>query len=228
MRNLHSLLGAMFLAMFAAPGVIAAPPAGTSTSAATVDCAAAYGAGGSACQPVPCPAAYLEMLGTWSGQFQAYVRELSRPGSPVFRPYDDAVTYDAADCLRNSERAETLIIGHRRDQYPGFRDLPAKLHEGLMIMVTRADGTRLLRTVDHGQLTEFALSYSNPAAQMSVWTAHLAPDAGRPPMTVTTIDARDLDAVSAHTRRVVVTMTVGPDSEPLWSGVVAHGAHTRQ
>ena len=51
------------------------------------------------CEVVPCNDTYKAFLGTWSGQFWAYVQKQSVNGRPLYRPYRDTVTYAAGDCL---------------------------------------------------------------------------------------------------------------------------------
>lgn len=80
-----------------------------------VDCSDAYGGKATLCVRVPCDAKYQTFLGTWKGPFHAYVRELSKDGKTVFRPYENTTVYAGSDCLKNSEAGETFIIGHMTD-----------------------------------------------------------------------------------------------------------------
>lgn len=173
-----------------------------------MDCSEVFGGVPNSCRPVPCPGEYKEFSGTWTSQFQAYVREPSRPENAVFRPYTDTVTYADDACLANPQSGETLIVGHRKDVYPAFQGLPAKEETGLLMMGTKADGTRFLRTDSRGRLTEFGLTYGNRAADLAIWTAHVPASANGPEMTITTIDARALELPAAHKRKVSVTMAI--------------------
>src|SRR5450432_3283387 len=87
-----------------------------------VDCSDAYGLAAQRA-PVPCDTKYQTFLGTWKGPFHAYVRELSKDGKTVFRPYENTTVYTAADCLKNPEGGETFIVGHMTDSYPEFSGL---------------------------------------------------------------------------------------------------------
>ena len=207
----------------------AALPAAAPTSTASgraVDCSAAYGGSSATCHPAPCDEPYAEFPGTWRGQFMAYVRERSAPGTPVFRPYQNEVRYDG--CLINSDNHEFLAVGHRHDTFPAYQGLPAKEESGLIIIGHRADGTAFLRAVNRpGHVDDFALTYRNTAAGLTIWTRQVPAAADQPAMTVTTIDGRDAASENPSQRAVVVTLTVGPEDHPVWSGVIAHGTHTR-
>src|SRR5665213_1990399 len=83
-----------------------------------VDCSDANAGKPAQCIRIPCDAKYQTFLGTWKGPFHAYVRELSKNGTTVFRPYENTTTYAATDCLKNSDSGETFIIGHMTNVYP--------------------------------------------------------------------------------------------------------------
>ena len=192
----------------------------------SLDCSDAYGGKSATCRRVPCDGPYAKLPGTWRGQFTAYVREKSMPARPLFRPYEGEVRYDG--CLINSDNGEFLVVGHRHDIYPAYQGLPAKEDSGLLIIGQRADGAPFLRVVNHqGPVDEFALTYRNTAADLSIWTRQVPAAADHPPMTVTTIDEHDPTSDNPLQRAVVVTLTVGPQDQPIWSGVIVRGTHTR-
>jgi hypothetical protein len=192
----------------------------------SVDCSDAYGGRSATCRPVPCDGPYAELPGRWRGQFKAYVREKSAPGKPVFRPYQDEVRYQG--CLINSDNGEFLAVGHRHDTYPASQGLPAREESGLIITGHRADGTPFFRAVNHpGKVDEFALTYRNAAAGFAVWTEAVPAAANHPAMTVTTIDERDPTSDNPLRRAVVVTLVIGPQDHPIWSGPIVRGVHMR-
>src|ERR1700744_1516665 len=84
-------------------------------SAQSVDCSDAYGGKATQCIRFPCDPKYQTSLGSWKGPFHAYVKELSKDGKPVFRPYENTTAYAATECLKNAEAGETFIIGHMTD-----------------------------------------------------------------------------------------------------------------
>jgi len=177
---------------------------------------------------VPCSDDYRPYLRTWSGEFFAYVREKSKPGEPVFRPYHDTITCAADDCVTNTENGDAFIVGHRTDVYPAYAELPAKEETGLLVPGVHADHRPFLRTVAHDGTHEFALTYRNRAAGLAIWSLHIPAADQRPEMNYTTIDGRDWEATRRERRAVIVTLTVGPDEGPHWRGVIAHGWHERQ
>lgn len=93
-------------------------------SAQEIDCSASYGRKPAKCVPVSCSPAFQAFLGVWKGPLQAYSQQLSKNGKIVFRPYENTVTYDASDCLKNPELGETFIVGHMTDVYPPFLAFP--------------------------------------------------------------------------------------------------------
>lgn len=177
--------------------------------------------------PIPCSGEYAAFLGTWSGEFSAYVRERSGRDRSVFRPYRGQVTYSPHDCFANGSGGGSFIVGHRVDDYPPFAGLPAKQTSELLVTGTRGDGTRFLRTVGKEGVNEFSLTYENQAAGLRVWTLRIPAAAQSPAMTYTVIDTRDLAAADSARRDVVVTLSVGPGKHPFWRGVIVRGSHTR-
>lgn len=201
------------------------PPA---TSRGSVDCSASYGGKSASCVPIACNAQQLSFIGTWKGDFQSYVRELSKPGKPVYRPYHEAVSYSRSDCLKNIKTGDTFIIGHETSHYPAFRKLPVSVKKDLLVSGQNAEGMPFLRTVRDEGAYNYKLVYRNMAAGLSVWRLSLPASHGQPAMTYTTIDARDLLTPEKHKRNVAVTLTVGSADEPYWQGLVAYGSHTLQ
>lgn len=198
-----------------------------SPSQATINCADAYGGANATCERIPCNALYRSFLGTWTGQFWAYVRNRSTRTRAVYRPDREAVTYTASDCLKNLKTADTFIIGHQIERYPSFDGLPAKTAKNLLITGEKADGTPFLRVTMGHQIYDFALAYKNSAAKLAVWKLHIPASKGQPQMTYTTIDGRNF-ASPKRTRIVTMTLAVGPTSAPYWQGVIAYGSHTKQ
>lgn len=195
--------------------------------ATTRDCSAAYTGTQASCLHVRCTAKYAKFLGTWKGEFHAYVRKQSSPGHAVFRLYYESVVYAADDCLRNLANGDTFIVGHEIDRYPAFGTLPSKVEKNLLITGRHADGTPYLRTVGGEGTYDYKLAFQDTAAGLSIWRLHLPAANGQPPMAFTTIDGRDVAARPTHRREVTVTMQVGPDKTPYWQGVIAYGSHTR-
>ncbi len=208
------------------PAHSGAPPAAASEPES--DCSGAYGSKHAHCTRVPCRGEYQSYLGTWRGEFSAYVREKSKPGAPVFRPYHDTITYAADACFTNPDNGDSFILGHRVDDYPAFAELPARQETGLLVTGAHADQTAFLRTVDRDGVHEFALTYRNPAAGLAIWTLNMPAVDHRPEMSFTTIDGRDWETAQLERRDVVITLTVGPGEHPLWRGVIAHGWHARE
>jgi hypothetical protein len=194
----------------------------------TVNCSAAYGGRASTCVPVPCSALYQTFIGTWSGLFHAYVRQLSSPGDSVYRPYHNVITYRAKDCLKNTRTGETFIMGYQTDRYPAFRGLAAKVSKGLLITGREADGTAFLRTVSHGQISDWSLAFRDAALKLVIWKFRVQASADNPSMTYTIIDQRDFITAIPHTRDVTVVLTVGSGTTSYWSGAIAYGSHSLQ
>ena len=192
------------------------------------DCRAVYGARAGSCKQIPCNTRYRSFLGTWSGRFWSYVRSRSTDTKSVYRPYQEAVVYTAADCLRNIATGDTLIVGHQTDRYPAYEGLPGKVATSLLITGERSDGAPFLRVTMQHRTYDYMLRYENKAAKLAVWELHLSAAKGQPQMTFTIIDGRDFMARRAQTRDVTVTLTVGPRSRPYWQGVIAYGSHTKQ
>lgn len=205
----------------------AASPAAPAASAAS-DCSAVHGTGHASCVHVACGAEYASFIGTWKGRFHVYLRKQSSPGHPVFRPYDESMTYAASDCLRNRANGDTFIVGHETGRYPAFGRLPAKVERTLLVTGRRADGTPYLRQVTSEGNHDYRLPFRDAAAGLSVWRLELPAANGQPPMTFTTIDQRDpAQPPTAHRRDVTVTMRVGPERSPYWQGVIVYGSHAR-
>lgn len=215
-----SLSGAAAAEMLAGVTIAARAPA------ARINCSKDYGAGIATCRRIPCNALYRSFLGTWSGEFWAYVRSQSTDQKNVYRPYHEVVSYAPSDCLWNLKTHDSFIVGHQTETYPAFNGLPGKVEKNLLITGRGADGTPFLRVTAGGHTYDYMLRYKNSAAQLTVWELALPANRGQPQMTFTTIDERDL-AAPADTRSVTVTLTVGPPAAPYWRGVIAYGSHTR-
>jgi hypothetical protein len=194
--------------------------------AARVNCSKDYGASIATCKRIPCSALYRSFLGTWSGEFRAYVRSQSTDKENVYRPYHEVVSYAPSDCLWNLKTHDSFIVGHQTETYPAFNGLPAKVERNLLITGRQANGTPFLRVTAGGHTYDYELRYKNSAAQLTVWELALPANRGQPQMTFTTVDGRDF-AAPADTRSVTVTLTVGPPAAPYWRGVIAYGSHTR-
>lgn len=197
--------------------------------AEAVDCADAYGGKATQCVRVPCDAKYQTFLGTWKGPFHAYVRELSKDGKTVFRPYENTTVYAAADCLKNPDAGETLIIGHMSDTYPEFSGLPGHTDHSLLITGTSSDGSPFLRIVDEKKrLSTYQMEYQNKAAGLAIWTLLIPAHESSPDMMYSTIDGRDMTAEGLDRRNVTITLRVGPKTQTYFEGVVGYGFHVRQ
>jgi hypothetical protein len=198
-------------------------------SAQAVDCSEAYGGKPAQCVRVACDAKYQTFLGTWKGPFHAYVKELSKDGKTVFRPYENITVYSAADCLKNSDAGETFIIGHMTDTYPEFSGLAAHTEHSLLITGTSSDGSSFLRIVDEKQrLSTYIQEYQNKPALLAVWTLLIPARDSSPEMLYSTLDGRDLTAEGIDRRNVVITLRVGPKGQAYFDGVVGYGFHVRQ
>jgi hypothetical protein len=195
--------------------------------ASPIDCSQVYGTPAK-CEQVTCDDKQKTFLGTWTGPFQSYAQELSTAEKSIFRPFQNSVTYTKSDCLKNIENGDVFIVGHRTDNYPEFRSLPAKTQAGLLVTGTRADGTPFLKTIDADGINSYSLVYKNPSAVFAVWNLTISATANMPEMRFTTIDGRDFLATDSNKRNVVVTMSLGPVEKPIWEGVVSQGSHTLQ
>jgi hypothetical protein len=216
-------------AMVCVPSFASAVSTGTATAGPASECAGAYpGSKSAACVRVACNAKYQAFLGTWSGEFHAYVRKQSSPGHAVFRPYDQSIAYSADDCLRNTGNGDVFIVGHVTNRYAAFGKLPAKTERNLLITGRHADGTPFLRTVRSEGTYDYKLAFQDQAASLSIWRLRLPAAHGQPPMAFTIVDGRDFNASSRQRRDVTITMQVGPDKTPYWRGVIAYGWHARQ
>jgi len=201
----------------------------TSVASADVDCSEAYGGKPMRCERVTCEAKFQSFVGVWKGPFQAYVKELSKDGKVVFRPYDNTTTYTAAECLKQSGSGESFIIGRMTNVYPAFSGLPAHTDHSLLITGANADGSPFLRTVDERkQVTTFRLDYKNGPASLAIWTLVVPGHDHAPEMEYTTIDGRDLTATGVDRRNVTLTLRVGPKPTPFFEGVIGSGFHVRQ
>ena len=197
--------------------------------AQAVDCADAYGGKPAQCVRIPCDAKYQTFLGTWKGPFHAYVREKSKDGKSVFRPYENTTVYAAEDCLKNPDAGETFIIGHMTDAYPEFSGLAGHTEHSLLITGTASDGSPFLRIVDEKKrLSTYQMEYQNKAASLAVWTLLIPAHDSSPDMLYSTIDGRDLTAEGIDRRNVVITLRVGPKSQAYFDGIVGFGFHVRQ
>jgi len=197
-------------------------------AAQQVDCSEAYNGKPTQCTPIPCASRYQEFLGVWTGPFHAYVKELSKDGQSVFRPYQNTTTYKPSDCLQNPALNEVFIIGHMTDVYPAFSGLPARTEHSLLITGT-ANGSPCLRIVDNRKTSSnYRLVYRNQAASTAVWSLNLPSHEGSPEMEFSTIDGPDLTVPSGNRRNVIVTLRVGPGTQPYFDQVIAYGYHVRQ
>jgi hypothetical protein len=193
-----------------------------------VDCSEIYGKAAQ-CVRIPCDARYQTFLGTWKGPFQAYVRELSKDGKTVFRPYENITTYKMEDCLKNPETGESFIIGHMSDTYPEFSGLPAHSDHSLLITGSSSDGSPFLRIVDEKKrILTYQMEYQNKAAGVAVWTLPIPAHDSSPDMLYSTIDSRDLTAAGMDRRNVTITLRVGPKAQAYFEGIVGYGFHVRQ
>lgn len=197
--------------------------------AQAVDCSEAYGGKTAQCVRIPCDSKYQTFLGTWKGPFHAYVRELSKGGKTVFRPYENTTEYAEADCLKNEAAGETFIIGHMTDAYPEFSALPAHTEHSLLITGTASDGSPFLRIVDDKKrLSTYHMEYLNKAASLAVWTLRIPGHDSSPDMLYSTIDGRDMTAEGKDRRNVTITLRVGPQNQAYFDGIVGYGFHVRQ
>jgi hypothetical protein len=193
-----------------------------------VDCAEVYGKAAQ-CVRVPCDAKYQTFLGTWKGPFHAYVRDLSKDGKAVFRPYENTTIYKTEDCLKNPEAGETFIIGHMSDSYPEFSGLPAHSDHSLLITGSSADGSPFLRIVDEKKrISTYQMEYQNKAAGLAIWTLPVPAHDSSPDMLYSTIDGRDLTTEGMDRRNVTITLRVGPKGQAYFEGIVGYGFHVRQ
>lgn len=217
------------------PTAAAAP--NVKTQANSVDCSEAYGGKSARCYSIACPSLYDEFIGTWDGPFESYVRELSTSEN-VYRPFTNTVSYSASDCLQEAESKDSFIIGRRKDVYPTFRELAAKSEEGLLITGRHPDGTPFLRTVDDEGFNEYTRIAKEEGSDLSLWelavsaTSHPCPTSEQPEKVCQqpemSFHLRDeQDPAAATTRNVSIVMTVGPESQPYWSGVIVKGHHTK-
>jgi hypothetical protein len=199
--------------------VLLLAPVGNATP---INCSNAYGGKEAICERVACDEKYLSFLGTWSGPFESYIRELS-----TFRPYHNTITYAENDCLKNIYTGETFIIGRRTDFYPAFQDLAQKEMSGLMITGKKEDGTPFLRTVDEENgLLEYKLDHKDEAKNLSVWTLAMSATKESPEMKFTITDGQDFTEPSIHTRNVSVNLSIGPSNGPYWEGLIIKGYHS--
>jgi hypothetical protein len=197
--------------------------------AQAVNCSEAYGGKPAQCIRVVCDAKFQTFLGTWKGPFHAYVKELSKDGKPVFRPYDNTTVYKAEDCLKNSDTGETFVIGHMSDTYPEFSGLPAHSDRSLLITGSSSDGSPFLRIVDEKKrLSDYKQEYFNKPAVLAVWTLLVPAHDSSPEMLYSTIDGRDLTAEGVDRRNVTITLRVGPKGQSYFDSIVAYGFHVRQ
>ena len=182
----------------------------------------------SQCIRVSCSAKYQQFLGVWKGQFRSYVQERSAPDKPVYRPYENTVSYAAEDCLKNSDNGDTFILGRMTDTYPAFSGLPARTEHSSIITGTHADGSPYLQTIDENKAPyTYQLDYQNAAASLSVWKLSLPAHGQSPEMKFTVIDGRDYTDPEHDRRNVTITLRVGPKSQPYFDGVIESGYHIR-
>jgi hypothetical protein len=202
----------------------------TPADSANIDCSEAYGKAAK-CEQVTCSDKYKTFIGKWTGPFQSYSQELSTQEKPVFRPYQNEVTYSENDCLKNIANGDTFIIGRKTDTYTAFQGLPVKESKGMLITGRKVDGSPFLKTFDsENGFNEYDLVYQNNVANLSIWQLNISAsvDGKSPEMRFTTIDSQDFLEARVHKRNVTVTMSMGPKQSPFWEGVVVKGFHSLQ
>lgn len=192
-------------------------------SAATVDCSLAYASGTVACEQIECDEKYQSFLGTWSGPMESLV---NFGPVPTYRKYQNTISYDAKDCLKNTENGDTFIVGRQTDIYPASGDLEAKSEEKLLITGKDKEGNPFLRTVDLNTKKQesWQLVYKNDVAVLSIWQIKGIQDGN--PYSVQTIDAQDWtlsDPLAEHRRNVTVTLESNG-----FTRVLVRGYHTKQ
>jgi len=201
----------------------------SSAFSAQVDCSEAYGGKPAKCERISCDEKYKTFLGTWSGDFNSYVRELSKGSDSVFRPFKNTVRYSESDCLKNIDNNDIFIIGRREDSYPEFKSLKAETKSGLLITGKTSAGVPFLKTFDsENGLSEYSLEYQNKAANLSIWSFTFPATDKYPEMRFTTIDGQDFSSASAQKRNVTISMSIGKKEKPDWEGVVTFGSHSRK
>jgi hypothetical protein len=199
-----------------------------SSVAQSVDCAETYGGKPAQCVRITCDARYASFLGVWTGPFHSYVRDLSKNGKSVFRPYDNKTEYALTDCLKNEQAGETFIVGHMTDTYPEFSGLPARVAHSLLITGVSADGNPFMRIVnDQKNVSSYQLEYQNTAASIAVWSLLIPKHDAAPDMLYSTIDALEYGG-GIDRRNVTITLRVGPKAQPYFNGVVGYGYHVRE
>ncbi len=202
----------------------------------------------SQCKVITCSKKYQAFLGTWEGPFQAYDR-----GIRGFRPYHNKISYAADDCLKNLETNDEFIVGRREDNYPAYKNQPAKIEKGALI-TGRKNGRSdqpFLRTLSYvcegvvGRMDDYTLVYSNNAVEASIWQLKVPAASGSPERTVlcqngenkvipaldpnadmifTTLDTRDMTtSPDLHKRLVSVTLQM-----PGFEGAIVTGYHSKQ
>lgn len=192
-------------------------------TAVVVDCSEAYLSPNTKCEQIRCDEKYQSFLGTWSGPMEELV---DFGPNPFYRPYQNVISYSAADCLRNFDTGETFIIGRQTDTYPASQGKDAKVENKLLITGKDKDGSPFLRTVNlkTKQQESWQLVHKNDAAVLSIWQ-NTGERAGRP-YTVETIDAKDWNVANPnveHRRNVTVTLDSGG-----FKVVLIRGYHTKQ
>jgi hypothetical protein len=238
MQTPRFALAALFAAAFAtsgcdtggsataadAPAAEADPASGDAASAAAAvgtvrDCSEAFAGEAKSCVVIACPERYQEFLGTWTGPFQGFDRELGG-----FRPFENRVSYSEADCLETVDTGDRFIVGRRTDDYPAFQGLAAKTETGLLITGTHQDGSPFLRTVGAEGASDYQLVYKSDVQSLSIWRLTVStPDGG---MTFTTVDGKDFEAPEGvHSRKVVVSLEMPAAG---FAGVVSKGHHTHR
>jgi hypothetical protein len=194
-----------------------------------IDCSEAYNGKPSQCIRVACDARYQSFLGVWKGPFHAYVKELSKNGNAVFRPYDNRTEYVASECLKNTDAGETFIIGRMTDTYPEFSGLAGHTEHSLLITGAAPDGSPFLRIVDGTKhISTYKLEYLNKPASLAIWTLPIPAHDSVPEMLYSTIDGTDFNADGSKRRNVTITLRVGPQAQPYFDGVIGYGFHVRQ
>lgn len=216
----------------------------TTVADADFDCRGAFADEPAArCRRIECPERYASFVGTWTGPFEAYVRELSNQETAVYRPYDNTVTYEAADCRQREDSGDVFIVGHQTDVYPAFKGLEGHTETSLLITGRHADGTRFLRTVGGEGTHDYQLVEQDESRGLSHWRLEIPaqtqpcpttedPDAvcqASPPMTFDLLDS-DSEGTQpgVRSRDVTITMIVGSPEQPFWQGTLVRGHHVRK
>lgn len=189
---------------------------------ASIDCSEAY-TETARCERIQCDEKYQSFLGTWSGPMEELI---SFEATPVYRAYQNKITYDSADCLRNQENGETFIVGRQTDTYPKAHGLEPKTETKLLVTGKDKNDNPFLRTINltTKKMESWQLVYKNDVAALSIWQIQGIQDGNS--YTIETIDAQDWtvgNPAAEHRRNVTVTLDAGG-----FKRVLIRGYHTKQ